>query len=224
VTVTVTKVVKNVKGLRLKVYGKTSFIYGGQDTGVTGGEALEDGSVCYTVSTDTAEYATVVIGAAPSDEQVSVTVDNIQITPAEDGSYIFSIQADSTVILNYVKNTHTVTVNNCSADPLTFAEGDLVKIIPDTAPDGYTFAGISVTDVYGNEVELAQKENGAVTLTAPPADLIASASYVAVSKYGISVSEGTIVGASGETAYKRATRLPSKPTRLRKDTASAAGP
>ncbi len=202
VTVTVTKVVKNVKGLRLKVYGKTSFIYGGQDTGVTGGEALEDGSVCYTVSTDTAEYATVVIGAAPSDEQVSVTVDNIQITPAEDGSYIFSIQADSTVILNYVKNTHTVTVNNCSADPLTFAEGDLVTIIPDTAPDGYTFAGISVTDVYGNEVELAQKENGAVTLTAPPADLIASASYVAVSKYGISVSEGTIVGASGETAYK----------------------
>ena len=188
--------------LQLKVYGKTSFIYGGQDTGVTGGEVMEDGSVCYTVSTDTAEYATVVIGAAPSDEQVSVTLDNIQITPAEDGSFIFSIQADSTVILSYVKNTHTVNTDNCAADPAVYAEGDLVTLVPHTAPEGYTFAGFTVTDIYGNEVELAQKENGTVTLTAPPADLIASANYVPVSKYGISVSEGTIVGASGEMAYK----------------------
>ena len=202
VTVTVTQAVRNVKGLQLKVYGKTSFIYGGQDTGVTGGEVMEDGSVCYTVSTDTAEYATVVIGAAPSDEQVSVTLDNIQITPAEDGSFIFSIQADSTVILSYVKNTHTVNTDNCAADPAVYAEGDLVTLVPHTAPEGYTFAGFTVTDIYGNEVELAQKENGTVTLTAPPADLIASANYVPVSKYGISVSEGTIVGASGEMAYK----------------------
>ncbi len=206
-TLTIIPQASNVKGAHLTVYGRTSSVFGGYDTTAAEEMRNEDGSVTYLVSTTSSPDAVVALTADARDEQVTVTQDGNPVELSADGLYLLKMNADSSCVLTYTKNTHTVSCTNCTAEPESFTEGSMVTLTAAPAAEGQTFAGFSVTDINSNEVELAADGDGIVHFTAPPSDVIATANYVEESKYGLTVCGGSIDGARGETVYRAGDRV-----------------
>ncbi|MCC8138315.1 MAG: hypothetical protein LIO76_09720 [Clostridiales bacterium] len=108
-----------------------------------------------------------------------------------------------TVQANYTEITkYTLTLENCTADASSYAEGATVTITPAAASTGYVLSGVTVLDSTGTAITSVLQNDGTYTFTMPAGNVTVSAVYTAAS-YNVTVVNGTL-STSGTAAAESA--------------------